>query len=421
MGDAKRRKALGLMPTVLPFTVMLSRNGDMTPLQMPTGTTEQEQILSTLLKVVSSHQRWDQLYRTEYVMAGLPSERLSTREDIEQIPVPTLRRIEGDLAIWPAQVTKPPAEDIKVDGTENTWLHLHKDQYAAEADSSTWFDLPRTENPEEMLSYLFQHPALQLEGEEVARYLVEQAQGGDPVWTPQPPAEQLEQLTKLASEWHGETPEEWATIHADRLAEDGESEASPQSLRSGFVLRQPAPLRSFFSPPFDEVGNLDFFAIRDQQSYTLDGKTWSEYPDTGELDLMGGDDENFNDFNDVETFSATVWQDGRMEWPKEALDANNAQTLTNDLMLYTGAGTPEAWAKYTKSLLESFYELEDSIGEAPQVQAIKISVPTELYAEEGSSNSFEAQVIEDEVTFDGETWYDLYEALPDDLFKQEQE
>ena len=65
-------------------------------------------------------------------------------------------------------------------------------------------------------------------------------------------------------------------------------------------------------------------------------------------------------------------------------------------------------------MLTSFYELGPDAA-LPHVQAIKISVPNDLYEDEEGSDSFEAQVIEDEISFDGETWFDLYEDLPDEL------
>ena len=186
MGDAKRRKALGLMPTLHPFEVLLDRDGTLTAIHMPAGDTERQQITATLAQL-SRGAHWDQEYRTAYVMAGLPQERLITREDVEQIPVPPRRRLVGELAVWQSGVQKPPSDDLKVEGTDNTWLHLRLRQHAFEG--QPWSQLSEPENPEEMLGYLFQHPALQLEGEVEGRYTAEQTQGGQLSWTPEPQEE----------------------------------------------------------------------------------------------------------------------------------------------------------------------------------------------------------------------------------------
>ena len=382
---------------------------------MPAGDAERQQITATLAQL-SSGAHWEQEYRTAYVMAGLPQERLITREDVEQIPVPPRRRLVGELAVWQTGVQKPPSDDLKVEGTDNTWLHLRLRQHAFEG--QPWSQLSEPENPEEMLGYLFQHPALQLEGEVMGRYTAEQTQGGQISWTPEPEEETRGALDTLARRWHGETPEEWAQIHAERLAQDpDETDApktdAPSALRSTFELRQPSPLRSFFTAPFDVVGEFEVFPIAEEQAYSLDGgQSWLDYPAPDETE--GG--EEFEDFNDVETFSAAVWADGRMDWPKDALDAGAAQRLSADLQAYTGAGQAEAWSSYSLEALKSFYDLGDEqVSRLPAVQAVRISVPYDLYEEDEDSGSFEAQVIEDEISFDGQTWFDLYEDLPETL------
>ncbi len=409
MGDAKRRKALGLMPTLHPFEVLIDESGALTFVQEPAGQMEREQLTQALRVSVPTGAQWAQAYRTDYVMAGMPQERLSTLEDVEQIPVPPRRRLVGDLAIWPNGVRNPSGEDLKIPGTDNTWLHLRTRQHAFE--NQDWAQLPVPQNVEEMLGYLFQHPALQLEGEVVGRYSAEQTQAGDLTWTPQPPADQLEALSALVREWHGETAQEWAEIHAERLNEEAGLSDAPQVLKSMFELRRPAPLRSFVSPPFGEVSGLDVFPVEGEQQYSLDGQTWQIYPlpDSGE-------DGEYGDFNDVDTFSVTIWADGQMVWPEDAVAAEDAGRLRQDLRTYTGAGEA-AWNTYAHGVLRSFYDLEDGQLEGlPLPSGIRISVPVELYEDDASEvNAFEAQVIEDEITFDGETWFDLYEDLPDDL------
>ena len=414
MGDAKRRKALGLMPTVYPFEVEVNREGEITPVTLPTGETQREQILQALRDTLPTGAKWDQMYRSNYVSAGLPQERLHTREDVEKIPVPPRRRLAGELATWPGG-HKPEAGDIPIPDAENTWLRLRTRQHAFAG--QPWQQFPPMGDPEEWLGYLFQHPALQLEGEVVGRYSAEQTADGQLTWTPQPPDDQRAAFDDLARAWHGETPEEWLEIHAERLNEDPANVAAPQALRSTFELREPAPLGSPFSPPFDHVGSLEIFPVIAEQAYSLDGQTWEAYPEDEDIE----DDDDFGDFTDVESFSVTVWQDGRMEWPVDALDADQAQRLTEDLQDYTGAGQADDgdWKAYTEEALKSFYDLDD-VSALPAVQGVRLSVPTDIYEDDDDSAGFEAKVIEDEVTFDGQSWHDLYEDLPEDVFSAQE-
>ncbi|TSA86841.1 hypothetical protein FNU79_06555 [Deinococcus detaillensis] len=408
------------MPTVYPFEVLLDREGELTPVSLPEVQLQRQQIIKAL-EHLPRGAYWDQMYRTDFVSAGMPEERLITREDVEKIPVPPRRRILGELAVWPAGNHQDEPGEIKVEGAENTWVKIRSRQHAFE--NQTWQQFSEPEDPAEMLGYLFQHPALQLEGDGVGRYSAEQSSDGSITWTPQPPEDLKNALTTFVQRWHGETPEEWAEIHAERLeqgpdeVQTGEAQ-TPSALKSGFELRQPAPLRSFFAPPFDFVGPFEAYPLAEEQAYSLDGgQTWQDYP----VNEPEDDDGEFGDFTDVDTFTATIWADGRMDWPKDALDASLAPRLSADLQKYTGADDPQNWKSYTEGVLKSFYEIEDENQDLPQVQAIKINVPNDLYEDEDSSDSFEAQVIEDEISFDGETWHDLYEDLPDELMSASEE
>ena len=119
MGDAKRRKQLGLMPSAVPFEVLADHEGTLTPVRLPADETQRRQITETLRMVTPGGAGWDQLYRTHYVQAGLPEERLITRKDVEKIAVPPRRRFVGELVTWPAG-TQPPTTDgyFPVEGSE---------------------------------------------------------------------------------------------------------------------------------------------------------------------------------------------------------------------------------------------------------------------------------------------------------------
>ncbi|ULH15024.1 hypothetical protein MF271_13805 [Deinococcus sp. KNUC1210] len=411
MGDAKRRKQLGLMPTSVPFEVLADRAGTLTPVRLPTDETQRRQITETLRMLTPGEAGWDQLYRTHYVQAGLPEERLHTREDVEKIPVPPYRRFVGELVTWPAGTQPPPtSQNVPVEGSEQTWLHLRHRHHAFEA--NTWLEFPEPESVQEMMQYLLQHPASELQGESRGRYTAEQTQDGALTWTPELPEDLRAAFEELAREWHGDTPEAWAEIHAEMVAYDetADPDAVPVAMKTTFELRDPAPLRSLTNTPLSIMNELDVFPVSDERSYSLDGQTWQPYPNLeDENDELSG-----IDFDDLEMFGVTVWADGRTEWPDDTVPDDRAEKLRADLLAYTGAGNEGAWALYADRTLRSFYDLEDEPDKVlPLPTAIRLSVPFDYLEDE--TLILDALILEDEITFDGETWFDLYEDLPDDF------
>ncbi|GGR05475.1 hypothetical protein [Deinococcus ruber] len=411
MGDAKRRKQLGLMPTSVPFEVLADREGTLTPVRLPTDETQRRQITETLRIVTPGGAGWDQIYRTQYVQAGLPEERLFTREDVEKIPVPPYRRFVGELVTWPAG-TQPPltSQNVPVEDSEQMWLHLRQRQHAFEA--GQWLEFPEPESFQQMMQYLLQHPASELQGELKGRYTAEQTHDGTLTWTPELPGDLRSEFDELARDWHGNTPEAWAEIHAEMIAYDetADPDAVPVAMRTTFELREPAPLRSLTNTPLSTVNGLDVLPVSDERFYSLDGQTWQPYPDVeDENDELDG-----IDFDDLEMFGVTVWADGRTEWPDDTVPDARAEKLRADLLAYTGAGNEGAWALYADRTLRSFYDLEDQPDKLlPLPKAIRLSVPFDYLEDE--TLILDALILEDEITFDGETWFDLYEDLPDDF------
>ncbi|WP_293911988.1 hypothetical protein [Deinococcus sp.] len=423
MGDAKRRKQLGLMPTLHPFEVEVDRDGKLSFIQQPVGEAEREQIALTLTRMLPVGAHWDQAYRTTYVMAGLPEALLNTREDVEAITVPPRRRLLGELAIWPGEPREEDADSVQVEGTVNTWLHFRLRQHASA--HGPWSSLPVVDDFEQVLGYLMQHPVLNLTGELVGSSTAELTQGGELSWTVQPPEAQRAGLDELTREWSGKTPELWLEFHQDRLADNQHPDyaAAPSALRVTFELREPAPLQPLFAAPLEMLAGLDVFA-GSEQFYSTDGETWLPYP-LSESDEGGN---FFDDSIDLETVEVTVWSDGRVEWAEDAFTGETftdlqAEGLRASLRDFTGAGDSATWAEYSRVTLEELYSDEllalDAAIKLPVLSAVKMDVPAELPDDSGPDGATDLQMLffENELSFDGETWRDVEEELPPELVR----
>ncbi|MFD1730517.1 hypothetical protein ACFSC4_04560 [Deinococcus malanensis] len=102
MGEAKRRKQLGLMPEVHAFEAHMDADGAVTFTRVPQDAALRD-LIEGALKVSQPYgAAWDSEYRTSYVMAGRPDRFLETAEDVQAIPVPPLRRFSGDLVLGKA-------------------------------------------------------------------------------------------------------------------------------------------------------------------------------------------------------------------------------------------------------------------------------------------------------------------------------
>ncbi len=101
MGEAKRRKSLGLMPTVHPFEAQLEASGEVTLIRGPDDAGLKQTIMDALAATQSKGPAWASEYRTSLVLSGGHTGILSTAQDVEAIPVPDLRRITGELALGP--------------------------------------------------------------------------------------------------------------------------------------------------------------------------------------------------------------------------------------------------------------------------------------------------------------------------------
>ncbi|WP_216317838.1 hypothetical protein [Deinococcus aestuarii] len=412
MGEAKRRKQLGLMPTVHPFEAQMDADGHVTLTRGPEDAELRGRIEAALKTSQPYGPAWDSEYRTSYVMAGRPDRLLNTAEDVQAIPVPALRRFSGDLVL--GQAGEGVGLNLPVEGGGH--LRLRGQQHSF--DGARWEGFPTGQDPRQVLEFLMQHPALNLRGEVVASFLVEHWPEGRIDIEPEPPEELLEAIEAVAREWHGETPGEWAQTHHELLEQ--EEGPVPVARRLRLELRQPAPLQSPLSLAFATRGNVEFHPDPEGSSYSLDGETWHSYGDpdaepaedgTGELGEL------LSNMLDVQTVPVTVWADGRVEWEEGAVPGEHADRVRADLIEATGAGNPDAWGEWTRNVL-----VETFAGEAPHlaeqdelpaVQGVRLDLPTDALTDPDDPAQY---FMESEVTFDGEHWRDLYaEDLPEEL------
>ncbi|GAA5532379.1 hypothetical protein [Deinococcus aluminii] len=423
MGEAKRRKQLGLMPTVHPFEAELDAEGNVTLTSGPGDAAFRERVVAALRETQPTGDAWARSYRRQYIMAGLPDKLIHTREDLEAIPVPPLRRLTGELVfnLDPKTLRGNPLRTIQeyLPLEDGAFLHVRREETSG--DGRHWESLPEDENPFAGMQYLMQHPLSREQGALVATYDATQWREGRIDFEPDPPAEHLERLETLVREWHGETPEEWAETHFEslELPEEEEDESLiPTARRVRLELREPVALGSVLNVAFTSLGEHDVHIPLEHRFYTLDGETWRSYEDPdAEVEDEGGElGEFIADMLDVDTVEVTVWADGRVEWEEGDIPEDQAERVRADLLRATGAGNPDVWAGFTEQVLRDMFTpdtpaLED-VDDLPVPQAIRIDIPVDALTD---PDPLAQAFIESEITFDGQTWRDLYDDLPEEL------
>lgn len=425
MGEAKRRKQLGLMPTVHPFEAEIAPDGAVTLRRGPDDAALRERLMTALRETQPQAEGWARAYRRAYVLAGQAREALRTPEDLEAIPVPPLRRLAGELVLGfesrtleddPVRLMR---EYALLDAT--TALRVRTRQHSF--DGERWQSLPVQSDPLDTLRELLRHPLAQQQGRLVASLRAEHWREGRIDFDPEPPEELLEELEALVRDWHGGGPEGWEAAHLDTFARaeadppPGEAGA-PTARRVTLELREETPLGSPFA--LAHLRGLEVHLDPDAGAYTLDGEAWQLYADPeaapAEEDASGLG-ELIHSMLDVDTVPVTVWADGRIEWAEGDVPGEHADRLRGDLRGATGAGDPGAWAAWTRALLaETFADEAPWLAgeeELPSVQAVRLDLPEGALADPDDPAQY---FIESEVSFDGQAWRDLYaEELPEEL------
>jgi len=115
--------------------------------------------------------------------------------------------------------------------------------------------------------------------------------------------------------------------------------------------------------------------------------------------------------------TVTVHSDGRVEWDEdEELSEDDIRQLQTDLAESTGAGNPQAWAEWNRTMLQEVLGTELTVPDGeplPVPVAIRLDIPRDVL---GDDSPLAQTYMESEVTFDGETWRDLYsEEVPEEL------
>ena len=437
MGEAKRRKQLGLMPTVFPFRAELTRSGEVRLLASPEDPEQRRLIEKGLRDSQALGPAWDAEYRTVRVLTDRSGARYETAEDLARFPVPDLRRLDGELALpsGPGREERREREDpdrdavIPLPGGGRLRLREQKHSF----DGERWESLPPLRDPQHVLLAFEAHPAFRLEGEVLGQFQADHWREGRIDLTPDlgpldPSGEVLEFVEELLRDLHGETPEAWAERHEEMLEAQAEAEAEgdddshpappagvPSARRTFFELRRSAPLQS----PLMATAyfrDLELYLL-DGPAYTLDGETWHPYEDPDAELGGGGLAPELAEFFDLNMISVTVHEDGRVEWDEdEELSEAEMGQLRRDLTEATGAGDPQAWAEWNRTMLQEVLGPELSVpegAELPVPVAVRLDIPRDVL---GDDSPLSQTYMESEVSFDGETWRDLYsEEVPEEL------
>ena len=285
MGEAKRRKQLGLMPQIENHDVTLHRDGSVSDHALPGA------VMQRLKTWAETGERWDARYRTSFIGTGLPRELLKTEEDLMDIPVPERMRLRlGLLSGSPAWLERelgqnPDAFFEDDDGQKRRLLNVRATEYDY---NGQWAALPDFE-ADSTLRYLMQHPAVVAppKGE---RYAVTVWRGGERDgqvdFEPQPDAGRQEAMAQTTRELLGDTDEAWLEDHQNLLSgEEGEgdenmdeSESAPLARRTTLLL-SPVPL--VLSPGIQvlaRTGEMDIVFSPEGEAYSLGGDAWTDYP-----------------------------------------------------------------------------------------------------------------------------------------------
>lgn len=436
MGEAKRRKQLGLMPQSFSFevvaTVIAEPSGaswQLEWLRMPEA--HRAALEKGVRESLPTPQGWATDYRTRWVAAGRPTDYLNSAEDVAAIQVPERLRLTGELLTN----FDPRSLQDRNDETashfflldNHTALRFREQQVAFADGGSTWEPLPTPEMGERALRFLMQHPIARERGELEASYQVTHHREGMVMVDPEPPAELLEALEVLAQTLHGRDEASWEAAHrqmiertewADEEARDLPREA-PAARRLNFELRRRAPLNTPLTTPVGEWGDLVILIGQGSTEFSPDGELWYSYIDPSAEPSEPELSEFFSQILDMAAVEITVMADGRVEWPEDEVPAEYAERLREQMLERTGAGQPERWAEFARTALIDAYDedapfLADVPAEQfPVPQGLRVDVPRDALEDEERPSEL---IFEVAVTFDGEHWTDIFfDDLPAEL------
>lgn len=433
MGEAKRRKQLGLMPQSYTFKAELHRTPQGWQVEWqraPEGvaTAEAE---AGLLRAIPSANGWPAEYRTRLLKAGRVSDFINSPDDLEAITVPDHLRVSGE---WLTNFGAASLQDRDPESAQQfTLLEDKKAIRLRELDVSSdgksrWEALPNPSNSPKSRQFLLQHPMARQRGELKESFQVTHHREGLVMIDPEPPAALLTALEGVTQTLNGQG-EAWDEAHQRMLsrwaaehgaAEDGQQPVgSPESRRLVLELRERAPLNAPGNAPLIEWGDDVVVLQPGSAAYSLDGHTWHSYFDPDAAPQEDQLNEFFQQILDVGTTEVTVYADGRVEWNDEEVAAEHRSRLREHLLERTGAGDADKWAEFARQSLITAYEdaapylSEVALANFPVPAALKLDVPMDAVEDPDHSTWL---VFESQVSFDGETWVDVWlDDLPAEL------
>lgn len=398
------------MPTTFPVEVR-AVNGEVTLTGGPDDAAVRERVLEGLRAALPGGATWERGYRQLHLMMGRGERPVATPEDFAAIPVPPQRWLTGDLVLG----ARSTPQDVLPLG-EGASLRVRTSETSH--DGETWEPLVL---PEDSTEHLLRHPLARERGSLLGTLTAEHWREGRIDLDAEPPEALLEPLEDVVRAWHGEG-NEWLDRHREVLDDGADGGAAPQAIRTRLELRGLPLLPSPANDPFAVVGEGEeaLAVYPTSLAYTLDGETWLPYGDAAaESPADGPSDlgDLLTQMLDVQTVPVTVWADGRVEWAQGDVPQEQADRVRGDLRSATGAGDPAAWAEWTRTLLaETFADEAPDLaerGDLPAVQGVRLDLPTDSLTDPDDPAQY---FIESEVTFDGQTWRDLYaEELPGEL------
>ncbi len=289
MGEAKRRKDLGLMPreTTLRFTV---ERGQAPQLEGQADDETRELMRRHIAyRLGDTEGAWDREYRRAYLLDA--DQELETREALNNIA--TARYVRGSISLVTNKPDMPSEDALPVLGREGEWLRFKA--LEASFDGHTW--QPRRAHVDGIALMMTGHRALMEEEGDPTEVFFEMTRDGQVTFS----GEEAQTLSEAAqaglreelSYWYGLTPEEWDNEYREYIAYFGGEELSDEQLaalptpqaRRGSVLLQPDHiilppfhLSSFLIPGYQVSVNLD------DESITFDGNTWTPLPGSDQQD-----------------------------------------------------------------------------------------------------------------------------------------
>lgn len=411
MGEAKRRKQLGLMPQIYPFEAQLSNAGPPVLLIGP----EDQQLCSLIIESLEvtyvTGAAWNSQYRTILLLANQVATPVITKEDVDAIAVPRFRQIKGELVITSGELPT----DVHCHIVKGGFIRYQRQQHSF--DSQDWIELPPLELNNKLETMVNKHPAFELQGDAIGQYRIEHWQEGRMDIEPDPPEHLLEMLEDVGRHWHGRTAQDWATLHQEYADDTGLElpDTAPKARRSYFELRQPAPLQHPMRLIFDMRKDVEILPL-EGAAFTLDGETWQCYDQNQEVqsdDILAS---GLEDFLDVELIPVAVYADGRVEWNEDDIPKEHAERVSTELKQLTSAGNPAAWRAWSLDMLSTYSGCQFVASEGqniPVPEAVVLGIDVNVLDDD---SPLAQTLMESEVLFEGDKWYDLYDdELPPEL------